>query len=501
MNLGNWGVRNDNMDEPAFFWRQPELLTQDSPHYFWLRTYGAISAANHALAAIEKLGNEDGSLNHHVGEALLARAYGHFMLVNVFSQHYSSGSSDLGIPYIEKPETTVNPQYSRGTVAEVYAKIERDIIAGINLIDDTQYRVPKYRFNRAAAAAFAARFYLYYEKWDKAIDYANLALGSDTTAILRNWEIASQQNDFTTRGNNFIQVNQRANLLIRTAVSNWPIVHGPYVAAERFTLNNFINSTEGADAVGPWGNGRTAFYYATVGFGSQTPKNVMIKFMDYFEYSDRVAQIGLGRMVQTDFTTDETLLVRAEANAMRDSLHLAVRDINIFLERFARPTAFPPINPSNPNLGRRHFMLEEFTNFYANINYYEPTAPTPKKKLNPDFALQEGEQTNLIHCILHLRRILTMHEGLRWYDVKRYGIEIHRRSVPVIGSPAAGVTVLDVLPKGDPRRALQIPDAVIGAGLEPNPREFQRAGYLNGKPLIQLQLPAESDDTVETNVL
>ena len=32
-------------------------------------------------------------------------------------------------------------------------------------------------------------------------------------------------------------------------------------------------------------------------------------------------------------------------------------------------------------------------------------------------------------CILHMRRIATLHEGLRWPDIKRYGIVIYRRSI------------------------------------------------------------------------
>lgn len=43
------------------------------------------------------------SLNGQKGEALLTRAYHHFMLVNVFCKHYSEQTSatDLGIPYME----------------------------------------------------------------------------------------------------------------------------------------------------------------------------------------------------------------------------------------------------------------------------------------------------------------------------------------------------------------------------------------------------------------
>ena len=47
----------------------------------WAQNYKAISHANEALEGIAKLGN-DPKLNPAKAEALLARAYAHFELVN-----------------------------------------------------------------------------------------------------------------------------------------------------------------------------------------------------------------------------------------------------------------------------------------------------------------------------------------------------------------------------------------------------------------------------------
>ena len=85
-----------------------------------------------------------------------------------------------------------------------------------------------------------------------------------------------------------------------------------------------------------------------------------------------------------------------------------------------------------------------------------------KKAINPvGFTVAEGDQMEIIQCLLHLRRIETIHEGLRFQDIKRYGIEIsHNRE---------GMEN-DVLTLDDPRRAIQLPQDVIAAGLEANPR-------------------------------
>ena len=72
---------------------------------------------------------------------------------------------------------------------------------------------------------------------------------------------------------------------------------------------------------------------------------------------------------------------------------------------------------------------------------------------------------NLIQFILYARRILTLDEGLRWGDIKRYGIEVRHRIVE-----NNTIQVVDSLMKDDPRRAIQIPYNVMTAGLKANPR-------------------------------
>ena len=72
-----------------------------------------------------------------------------------------------------------------------------------------------------------------------------------------------------------------------------------------------------------------------------------------------------------------------------------------------------------------------------------------------------------MQCVLQLRRLITIHEGLRLQDVKRYGIEIYRRRINMNQQVEA---VTDELTKDDPRRAIQLPQDVITAGMQPNPR-------------------------------
>ena len=107
--------------------------------------------------------------------------------------------------------------------------------------------------------------------------------------------------------------------------------------------------------------------------------------------------------------------------------------------------------------------------FYNSFGYYTSTAPTPKKHLNPSFEIDaEGSvQECMLQCVLNFKRIETIHEGMRWFDVKRYGINITRR---VMNQDSECDHVTDSLGTNDLRRAIQLPFDIIAAGLERNPR-------------------------------
>lgn len=145
----------------AFAWSdnyQPDAY--DSPQTYWSACYAAIAVANQALEAIPE---NDKLYNAQRGEALVARAYSHFMLVNLFSKFYdqATAGNDPGIPYLTKPDTKMLTKYDRKSVAYVYEMIEKDLVAGMPLIDNNEYKVPGFHFNRSATYAFATRFYLF----------------------------------------------------------------------------------------------------------------------------------------------------------------------------------------------------------------------------------------------------------------------------------------------------------------------------------------------------
>ncbi len=467
-NVDDYGVNNPNTDrfiDEVYHWQDGTESNNESPERFWEASYKAIAVANQALQSISELPNPNTTaMKEAKGEALLCRAYNHFMLVNFFCLNYNSQTSktDLGIPYMEEPETTLKPVYERGNVADVYAKIEKDLTEGLSLVGESYYEQPKYHFNKKAAYAFAARFYLFYEKWDKARDYASLVLGTQPKQMLRDWkEQADMTQEYEAIVNHYISASLNCNLMLNTALSAVGLAFGPYKFYTRYSHGAYLANNETGNAQNIWGGTPRNDYYSPMKIYSATnlDRTIFWKLPYLFEELDPIAQTGYYRTVYPTFTGDETLLIRAEANVMLKEYDKACEDLTTWLHNIYKTNYV--------------FTPEKVTTFYNSKGYsYDDEKKifsTIKKHLNPAFEIDaEGStQECMLQCVLGVRRIETLQTGLRWFDIKRYGIEIVRRIMDDKGNPE---TLVDVLKKDDKRRAIQIPQKVRSAGIVANPR-------------------------------
>lgn len=450
--------RTNKLMEQTYRWENVEDESQDSPYYVWTSGFNAIATANQALAYIHQLGDPK-EMNPQKGEALLIRAFHYFVLANTFCMPYhpDHASTDLGLPYITQPETKVKVHYERGTLQQTYEQIEKDILEGLPLINDNAYKVPKYRFNKQAAYAFAARFYLYYVKKDKSnypkvIDYATQALGTSPT--LRNYYSALVNvQDAVQAADRYISVDEPANLMLNVSISNNYMYFGVWQAYTRYDMSRSLAENETIMAAAPWGEAQSsAFYNAARG----SEQSIVIYKQDrYFEFADRVAQTGYSNTIFPLFTTNELMLERAEAYAMQATpdYDKALADINLWVNNALMPGA------------RANLRIEDLNLFYLMMQATpeKPTSMsqvTQKKQLHPVNAFVNTTQENVIHTILQCRRLETIHEGLRWQDIRRY-------DMPVTHFHADGPIYLG---ERDARKAIQIPSSVTKVGFTPNPR-------------------------------
>lgn len=452
-------TQTDRFADELFAWKDVTESDNESPENIWQSAYSAIAAANEALRAIDNLGCNTKTLREAKAEALLCRAYNHFILVNLFCWQYNSetSDSDMGIPYMEAPETLLRPSYSRETVASVYEKINRDIEEALPLQGDSYFSVPKYHFNRKAAYAFASRFNLYYEKWDKAEEYATICLGDTPEAMLRNYEALAElpSSSYSQIVNKFIDANEPANFLLLTAYSGVGLAFGPYAYYTAYSHGAYLAETEDILASQLWGQGSTRYVMEPKVYENALDRVIFWKLPYLFEYTDPVAQIGYYRTVYPAFWAEETLLNRAEARILQGKYDDAAKDINLWIH--------------NTTVSTKTFTVSNIVSFYNGVNYAEWNKPTVKKHLNPYFAIgKEGETKEaMLQCVVGIRRIETMAQGMRWFDIKRYGIEIDRRIMNDNGNASLRS---DHLAKDDLRRAMQLPLKVTDAGLAKNPR-------------------------------
>ncbi len=453
----------DKMYDEIFAWK-PVVSgdQQDSPKFLWDAHYSAIATANQALQAIAKLEEQGINMNSEKGEALLVRAYHHFLLAMVFCHAYKTpelSKNDLGIVYMTEPETKVKPQYTRLSVTETYQKIQEDLEEGLKYVSDEYYMVPKYHFNVQAAHAFAARFYLYTRQWDKVIEHADQVLTTDpATAQSRLFDHYYEHIVCTNVSENFnawIDPKSPSNLLLYTTMSSVPYTispsYGRYQAKDAALDYTLLGA-------GPcWRNRNLVGSFSVWSYGSDQYGSFLGKFFYLFEYTDKVNNYGYVHAVTRAFTSEETLLCRAEAKAYKNDINGAIEDLKIWCENMNVEKNVMDINAdSTVNL-----TYNKIKDFYVNKYQGTPYAPElHNEEMVPGWTISPT-QLPVIYACLHFRRIETFHDGLRFQDLKRYGIEITHKQ---------GLNPEDKLVWNDERRAIQLPQEVILAGMTPNPR-------------------------------
>ena len=447
--------------EKYYRWEAVETTGNDDPRSIWNGGYEAIATANEALAALEKLpqSNLTRSLR---AEGLLCRAFSMFQLANTFCMSWNpaKGKEYLGLPYPKVAGVSVD---SRGTLAELYANINADIEEALPMLNDGYLTAPKYHFNAKAAYAFAARFNLFYMNYDKAIEYANKVLGNNSMAVLRNYASYVGLAGVNDIKNKYVQSSESANLLLVTAYST--AGRAPYSGSyRRFAHSRTITTYETVWANMPWSKGNNSvnstLYLARLLYGN-TQQVYFPKMSEFFEVRDKIAQTGYPHIVDAVFTSDETLLVRAEAYALKEDYANALADMNAWILTHCSERWGEGVRPT---------LTEESVNNFVNAAKTVPdvvkadTLRGFKKPMTPQgFTIKAGTQTNLLYLILHMRRIETLFQGMRFLDIKRYGIRFSHF--------VDGETEPLAFESGDLRGAIQLPQDVITAGLEPNPRK------------------------------
>jgi hypothetical protein len=170
---------------------------------------------------------------------------------------------------------------------------------------------------------------------------------------------------------------------------------------------------------------------------------LMPKFKEWFKQTTINANTGYIYFMHPLFTAEETLLNRAEAYAMLGNAEGLCRDLNIYYSK----------RISNYNDVTYNITIDK-------INTFGATLPDILSPIG--YTIATGDQMNQVKVVIDAKRKEFIVEGNRWFDVKRFNIEVTHTSYDKSRT--------ETLVKNDLRRELQIPEDALQSGITPNPR-------------------------------
>ena len=454
----------------------------DTPGGIWEGYYLSIAAANSVLEKIEEFeasgyDRDDASkLPAIKAEALMLRAFCHWVLAEIFCEQYRGpelSKAIQGIPYMTKPETTVRPNYERGNLADFYENIEKDLEEGLAGIDKSLYEIPKYHFNTQAAHAFAARFYLHKRDYKKVLEHCNKAFGGEDV------DVSQYMSDIWSHSGDFYYISDfglfQQNM---TKPRNFLLISTYSIAMRHLTGGRRYSMNRDAKRAAYQGPGPTWSRYSYVdkngkekAFSMNPAFNVSISngrsdwgcmalhnLTEQFEYTDKHSGIGYPHVTVSEFNGEETLFMRAEAKLYLGMKQSALDDLQVWETSLRN-------NPGAESSNRYDDFTEaRVRDFYTDPDLgYGIVKPLNIDELYPCEYSVNDDIEPLLQCMLHFRRIQTVHTGMRFFDLKRYAIEYSH----VIGKEAR----VETLTKFDKRRAIQIPYEALQGGMQPTYRD------------------------------
>lgn len=387
---GENNMTNSGLYDKLFVWKNvPSGASyedgEDSPLAVWRSYLKAIAICDYILEAADAIETREPSLKTSLkpykAEALITRSYLRSVLTNVFDVDFSEA-------------------------------IAEDLQAGLQLIDYLQ-DADASRMTRRAANAYAARHYLMEHDWAKVEQYATAALGDNPASMLRNWNEFTGMTDIRNKLAAYYNAAAPCNFYVQKTYS----LRDRVLASGRYATNG--NSQEVLYGNGPqWANWLPCFYNNLYAFKGNEYGCWLFRAYEFFEYTDEEAHVGHVINMYTPFTAEETLLMRAEARFYRGLTDDCLSDLNLWLQSKQVSLTLQSSDISDYYTPDSHPLL--INDIHMDVTGWSQTDINTATQNKP-----------LLDCLLHFRRIETIYDGLRWNDLRRYGINIqHEQRQP-----------------------------------------------------------------------
>ncbi len=166
---------NRTSDPLYFSFTYTHSPTQENAGYFWYISYKIINGANTVIGIIKNKKSKDALDLQLEGENYFLRAFSDFNLVRFFSPLYDDCDPSTTPGIILRESAQITPVKARASVKDTYNSIVSDLKKAAALMN--QDRGKQYA-SKYAAWAMLSRVYLYMDKYDSSIDYADSVINS-----------------------------------------------------------------------------------------------------------------------------------------------------------------------------------------------------------------------------------------------------------------------------------------------------------------------------------
>jgi hypothetical protein len=233
-----------------------------------------------------------------LGECYFLRAFCYWYLVNVFGD----------VPLVLTSEYSTNAILPRSAVSAVNEQIYTDLLAARGLLTNTYPTSTKLRVNRLVANSLLARFCLYQQRWQDAVDYATEVISSNVymleSSVANVFLAASTEAEWQFSLDGQVTNTSEANMLVPSTI---PTIRPVY------PMNTAL--------VSAFETGDTR---RTNWVGSKTVSGVLY----YYPYKYKIKTNAAKIEHQVVFRLAEQYLIRAEAYARLNNRTEARNDLN-----------------------------------------------------------------------------------------------------------------------------------------------------------------------------
>lgn len=376
----------------------------------WKATYERIMGTNAALDYVGKVEGSEHEKNLLKGEAYTLRAFYYFNIVNLWGEPYNHNKSALGVPLMTSSAITANYP-KRNTVEEVYNQILKDLSEAEKCFEalPSNFRFIKDgRINMPVVQLLISRIALFREDWETAKKYSKKVMDEWGLELLdlNSFKPTSAQPyyDFTRFTNpeavwlygNSVDMTRNLTDYVYLNPNSTSVVRRIFNASESL-LNSFDQNDLRKD------------YYII------KESSTISNYMPYGKVPVNSAYSLLTSEFGRAIRVSEAYLMYAEASCHLNDPNTAIETLEL-LRRYRYKTGSGYTVPSNNRSG-----------------------------------------TALLEFIKQERRRELCFEGMRWFDLRRYGMPSISRTWKENGV----ITATFSLKEKDPAYTHPIPDEVI----------------------------------------